>query len=156
MQTLQASQIEKIENIIGYTFKDKSVLIKAFSHSTFANEHGIESNEKLEFLGDSVLGFLVSDMLYNKDLHDEETLTVARSKIVENENLCKKTDELGLTEYLIFGKCFDRKKDLQERVKAGLFEAVVAAIYLDGGLDSAKEFIAGVFLKKEVRKAIFS
>lgn len=156
MQILQKIQIEKIENILGYNFIDKSILIKAFTHSTFANEHGIDSNEKLEFLGDSVLGFVVSTMLYDRDLNDEEVLTVARSKIVENENLQTKVDELGLIEFLIYGKCFDKKKDLKERVKAGLFEAIVGAVYLDGGLENVKKFVVMIFDKKEVRKAIFS
>jgi len=145
-----------MEQILGYNFRNKELLKKAFTHSTYANEHEIESNERLEFLGDSILGFVVSLILYEKNMGDEGVLTIARSNIVANEIIAKEIGGIEFRKNFLTGKCFDDKKDWNTKTKSGLFEAIVGAIYLDSGLTNAREFIERVFKKQDFRKAIFN
>lgn len=136
--------IRKFEKRIGYTFKNKEYIQIALTHSSFANEHKqFKFNERLEFLGDSVLGLIVSDYLFNvrKDL-PEGKLTKFRANVVCEESLSRVARNLEIGKFLFLGKgekiCGGRDRD---SILADAVEAIIAAIYLDSGLESAREFI---------------
>lgn len=134
-------QIDKIEKIIGYTFRDKSLLETAFTHSSFCNEHKAESNEKLEFLGDSVLNFVIAELLYLTAMEDEGAMTISRASIVSREPLAAAVEKLGLLQFLRLGVGVMHVKNWSTKFKSNLFEAVIGAIYLDGGMENAKHFV---------------
>ena len=134
-------QITEIENIIGYKFRDKKLLECAFTHSSYAHEHGGESNEKLEFLGDSVLNFVVAELLYLTSMEDEGAMTVSRASIVSREPLAAAIEKLGLLDFLRLGAGINTTRNWSDKFKSNLFEAVLAAIYLDGGIENAKHFV---------------
>ena len=130
---------------IGYEFKDESLLIRALTHSSYANESGgkNESNERLEFLGDSVLGFITPEFFFSreKDLPEGE-LTKLRAAAVCEKALSGFANKIGLGEYLLLGKG-EINSNGKERpsILADAFEALIAAIYLDGGIENAKKFV---------------
>ncbi|HOA34192.1 MAG: ribonuclease III [Clostridiales bacterium] len=130
---------------IGYEFKDESLLIRALTHSSYANESGgkNESNERLEFLGDSVLGFITAEFFFSreKDLPEGE-LTKLRAAAVCEKALSGFANKIGLGEYLLLGKG-EINSNGKERpsILADAFEALIAAIYLDGGIENAKKFV---------------
>lgn len=137
-------KISSFEEKIGYVFNDKENIQIALTHSSFANEHKeYKYNERLEFLGDSVLGLVVSDYLFSvrTDL-PEGQLTKFRANVVCEESLSVVARKLNLGEYLLLGNG-ERQSGGSDRdsILADATEAVIAAIYIDGGLDKAKEFI---------------
>ena len=137
-------KISSFEKKIGYVFNDKENIQVALTHSSFANEHKeYKYNERLEFLGDSVLGLVVSDYLFSvrTDL-PEGQLTKFRAIVVCEESLSVVARKLNLGEYLLLGNG-ERQSGGSDRdsILADATEAVIAAIYIDGGLDKAKEFI---------------
>jgi len=144
--------MQELENKLRYTFKNKSLLLNALSHSSYANEvrNGITSNERLEFLGDSVLSIIVSDYLYYHYADKPEgELTKLRASLVCEKTLCSFSRELELGKYLRLGKGED-KGGGRERVSilADAFEAVLAAIYLDGGMENARKHVLRFVLKE--------
>ena len=142
--------LEELEDTLGYRFERRQLLELALTHSSFAHEQdsgAVEDNERLEFLGDSVLGFLIGDCLYRvrPDL-DEGELSRLKSFLVSAANLVHYGQRISLGEYLRLGK--GEEKTGGRRKPALLvdsFEAVLAAIYLDGGLDVARETVRGLF-----------
>ncbi len=144
---------EKLEEIIGYTFKNKQLLEQALSHSSYANEkkHSLESNERLEFLGDSVLSIVVSEYLYTHLRSVAEgDLTKLRASLVCEKSLHVFASEIHLGEFLLLGKG-EENTGGRERpsILADAFEAVIAAIYLDGGMEAAKKHILH-FMPKDI------
>ncbi len=137
--------MKALEQNLGYSFKNKNLLVNALCHSSYANEvrNGTTSNERLEFLGDSVLSVVVADYLYNnfKDLPEGE-LTKLRASLVCEKSLCTFSRELGLGEFLKLGKG-EEKGGGRERdsILADAFEAVLAAMYLDGGMEIASKHV---------------
>lgn len=129
---------------IGYTFHDPSLLENALTHSSYANEgnRGLQSNERLEFLGDSVLGFITADWLFKNDPSPEGDLTKQRAALVCEKALCAYAKKIGLGDCLLLGRG-ERLNGGAERssILADAFEAVLAAIYLDGGLEPVKTFL---------------
>lgn len=136
---------------LGYRFRDPRLLEKAMTHSSYANEgrHGLESNERLEFLGDSVLGFVAAKYLFEKENGPEGELTKLRAAVVCEKALCSYSKELGLGNYLLLGKG-ERLTGGAERpsILADAFEAVIAAMFLDGGLEPVRGFVLR-FVEKE-------
>ncbi len=128
----------EIEEKIGYAFRDRGLLKQAFTHSTYANLYGGEDNERMEYLGDSVLELVVTEWQYEKDKRPEGKLTEARQRLVRKEALDSVVDGLGIFEYLLYS---GRKQNLGDKTKSSLFEALTAAIYLDGGYFAAKKFV---------------
>lgn len=126
-----------IESLIGYTFKDKKLLESAFTHSSYANEEKVASNERLEFIGDAVLGYISAIELYNRFPDEkEERLTQMRQRMVKNEYLSEITDRLDILRYLKTGKGFDSEAAVESLdVKGDLFEALIGAVLLDSGND---------------------
>jgi ribonuclease-3 len=131
---------QEIEKKLGYTFQDKTFLEEAFTHSSFASKYHVQSNERMEYLGDAVLQLVVTEWQFKKDGNaNEGKLTKNRQKLVCKDALDSAVDALEILEYLkISGKA---QFNLGEKAKSSLFEAVTAAIYLDSGYDSAKKFI---------------
>ncbi len=134
-----------IEEKLGYTFRDRSLLILAFVHRSFINENRTVSqhNERLEFLGDAVLGMLMSDYLYRHlPSHPEGELSYLRSRLVEASSCVAYVQRLEIAPYLLLGKG-ERMNDGRgrESILADLFEAIIGAIYLDGGLKEASDFL---------------
>ena len=152
--------IAEFEEKIGYTFKDKHLIHQALSHSSYANEkkHPNGSNERLEFLGDSVLSIVVSDYLY-KHLTSvaEGDLTKLRASLVCEKSLHVFARQIDLGSYLLLGKG-EENTGGRERpsILADAFEAVIAAIYLDGGMEAARKHILRFIpedLEHEAKKA---
>ncbi|MCQ2468957.1 MAG: ribonuclease III [Ruminococcus sp.] len=137
-------KIEEFEQIIGYTFKDKELIHHALSHSSYANERkrANGSNERLEFLGDSVLSIVVSDYLYKNLNVPEGDLTKLRASLVCEKSLHVFAKKIQLGEFLLLGKG-EENTGGRERpsILADAFEAVIAAIYLDGGMAPAAKHI---------------
>lgn len=135
--------MQNLEKRLGYKFKDINLLKTALSHSSYANEkkNGYHSNERLEFLGDSVLSIIVSDYIF-KHYNDmpEGDLTRLRASLVCEKALCSFSRELELGNYLLLGKGEDKSGGRErDSILADAFEAVLAAIYIDGGIESARE-----------------
>lgn len=139
------NSIEKFEDIINYKFKNKELISNALSHSSYANERKLASgsNERLEFLGDSVLSIVVSEHLY-KNLTNvaEGELTKLRASLVCEKSLHVFAKEIHLGDFLLLGKG-EENTGGRERpsILADAFEAVIAAVYLDGGMEAARKHI---------------
>lgn len=140
-----------LEDKLHYTFHNKKLLMNALIHSSYTNEHRTEfsSNERLEFLGDSVLSLISAEFLFGLTEKDEGYLTRAKARIVCEGALCKYSEELGLGEYLLFGKGDREGGKHRPSTIADAFEAVLGAIYLDSGFENARNF-ALPFLETEV------
>jgi len=142
--------VKNIEEVIGYKFTDKSLLRQAFTHSSYVNEHGGDANERLEFLGDCILDFLVGEKLfYEYPTADEGELSEKRAARVSRNPLARIVDSLHLMNYLLIGAGVD-KKNFSDKNRSNLFEAVVGAIYIDGGLEACKRFLERRFYPKVV------
>ena len=149
--------MESLEAKLGYTFRDRRLLENALTHSSYANENHSPSgsNERLEFLGDSVLGMVTADFLYREhpDLPEGE-LTRKRAALVREESLVEVADRLDLGAYLKLGRGEDHGGGRQRpSIRADAVEAVLAAVFLDGGLGEAKKIIQRFILDKEEEKA---
>ena len=132
--------IEEIEKKIGYTFRNKNLLREAFTHSSYAQRYGGKSNERMEYLGDSVLQLVVTEWQYRQDPKATEgELTAKRQKIVCKDALDSAVDALDVCDYLL--KSGKTEYNVKGKAKSSLFEAIVAGIYLDGGYKHAKTFI---------------
>lgn len=129
---------------MNHSFREIKYLETAITHSSYANERGkgMVSNERQEFLGDAVLSIVVSDYLYQRYHLAEGDLTKLRASLVCEKSLCGFAKQLNLGSCLLLGKGEDQMGGAQRpSILADAFEAVIAAIYLDGGIDSAREFI---------------
>ncbi len=138
---------------IGYTFRDPMLLENALTHSSYANEgkRGLKSNERLEFLGDSVLGFITAGYLFSHGSGQEGELTRLRASLVCEKALSAYARKLGLGDNLLLGRGELRGGGADRpSILADAFEAVIAAIYLDGGLKPVEEFLLP-FLKEELQ-----
>ena len=131
-----------LEEKLGYKFKNIKLLENALTHSSYANEvrNGCTSNERLEFLGDSVLSVIVSDYIYkNFPKLPEGELTRMRASLVCEKSLCVFSRELEVGKYLLLGKGEDKGGGRErDSILADAFEAILAAIYLDGGMEPAR------------------
>ncbi len=144
---MQIFDIGECEKRIGYTFKDKMLLRKCFTHASYSYENGGENNELLEFFGDAIIQFVVTEHLYKNARGDEGDLTVKRAKIVSKEPLQKFVHKLGLGEFVLLGNGQAKNKNKDDKLYSSIYEALVAGIYIDGGLASVKKFIANTIIK---------
>ena len=145
--------MESLEKKLGYTFRDRSLLSEALNHSSYANEHRsaeVSSNERLEFLGDSVLGFVTAEFLFKTyGKLPEGDLTRIRAALVCEQSLYEVAKFLGLGQYLKLGKGEEAGGGRQRQsILADATEAVFAAVYLDGGMERVRELICRVLLSR--------
>ena len=153
-------KLKALEARIGYEFKNRNLLILALTHSSYANEKKLGKvgcNERLEFLGDAVLELISSDFLYKKYTQiPEGELTKKRASLVCEPSLAYCAREFGLPQYLLLGKGEDmtggRNRD---SIVSDATEALLGAIYLDGGFSSAKEFVLKFILNDLENKQLF-
>ena len=153
-------KLKALEARIGYEFKNRNLLILALTHSSYANEKKLGKvgcNERLEFLGDAVLELISSDFLYKKYIQiPEGELTKKRASLVCEPSLAYCARDFGLPQYLLLGKGEDmtggRNRD---SIVSDATEALLGAIYLDGGFASAKEFVLKFILNDLENKQLF-
>lgn len=148
------SELKNLQEKIGYTFRNEELLRSALYHSSYANEHrgsGIQSNERIEFLGDAVLGLVSAEFLYatHPELPEGE-LTRLRAALVCEESLFEVAQSIGLGQYLLLGKGEEQGGGrTRPSILADATECVFAAVYLDGGMEPARVLIHRVLLEKE-------
>ena len=138
-----------LEERISYTFRDPSLLETALTHSSYANERrGCECYERLEFLGDSILGFVTADFLYRHDPKiPEGRMTKLRAELVCEQSLYAVAARLGFSQEMRLGHGAERTGERnRQSILADMVESVIAAIYLDGGLENARRFILDMLL----------
>lgn len=134
--------VSEFEGVIEYKFKNIDLLIEALTHSSYANEHALKSNERMEFLGDAVLELSMSKYLFNAIDLDEGVLTKTRAKAVCEEALDLYASKINLPKYIMLGKGEENSGGRQRpAIIADAFEAVLGAVFLDGGFDAAYEIV---------------
>ncbi|MAA53047.1 MAG: ribonuclease III [Phycisphaerae bacterium] len=132
---------QRVSEVIGYRFRDQEVLAQALSHAS-GTEHRLHSNERLEFLGDAILGMVVCEYIYRQFPGIlEGEMTKIKSMVVSRQVCAEVADELDLKSHLSLGKGMSSRTDVPSSVGAAAFEALIGAIYIDGGLDAASGFI---------------
>ncbi len=128
----------EVEKKLGYRFSNKELLETALTHTTYANTYNVESNQRLEFLGDAVLGVTVAEFLYRNFNDREGVLSKMRSNLVDEENLSKVIDKMHLKEHLRVAEGGSKELQNLHSVKADLFEAILGAIFLDSNFHTAQ------------------
>ena len=153
------SEFEILERVIGYRFRDRGLLEHALTHRSRVHEDasgGVIDNESLEFLGDSVLGFVIADMLFREfPQHNEGEKSKLKASLVSATSLARLGERLNLGEHLILGRGEEKTGGrLKQALIADCYEALIAAVYLDGGIEPVREFIERQFgsLIEEARR----
>ena len=144
--------LSAFEERLGYTFNRRDLLTRALTHKSYSHEarqDGVQDNETFEFLGDSVLGFVIGDLLFQRfPTLDEGALSKIKAYLVSASSLATKARDYGMGEVIYLGvgeeKSGGRKK---ESLLANVFEAMIAGIYLDGGIEPARKFIERSFVR---------
>jgi ribonuclease-3 len=133
--------LERCQDVLHYRFREPNLLREALTHASGAN-HRLVSNERLEFLGDAILGAIVCELLFvGFPDYLEGELTRIKSVVVSRRTCAKISQSLGLDEFLVMGKGMGAQDETPSSVFADVFESLIGAIYLDGGMDAAKRFI---------------
>ncbi len=152
-ESADSSLLEKLQQRIGYRFKDRLLLVAALTHASGA-EHRLASNERLEFLGDAILGAAVCEMLYRQyPEYLEGDLTRVKSIVVSRLTCARISESLGMQEFLILGKGMTTHPSIPSSLLADVFESMVAAIYLDGGDQASRKFIRD-HMGPEIERAV--
>lgn len=155
MLYIEGERMKEIENKIGYIFYDKALLVNALTHSSYANEHHTNSNERLEFLGDSVLSIIISEYLYKtmKRL-SEGDLSKIRASLVCEQSLNNVARKMNLQDGILLG---NGEEAMGGRDRASIvsdaFEALLGAIYLDGGLKKASQWLLKI-MQNDIELAV--
>ena len=139
--------LNELERRIGYAFTDTAFVEAAFTHSSYVNEHKATDNERIEFLGDCVLNFVVGEKLFRENSGSEGALSAKRSALVSRVPLAALVDSLGLMDFLRVGAGVD-KSAFSTKARSDLFEALIGAVYLDGGLEASKAVLDKIFFGK--------
>lgn len=135
-------EIDEAEKRIRYKFKNKSLLRQAFTHSSYSNENHVQCNERLEFLGDSILNLVIAEFLYKSHPdYTEGELTKYRASVVSASPLAEAAESLNVADLMLLGQGEKRAGNKSFNIYADLFESIVGAIYLDSGMNSARKFI---------------
>ena len=138
---MEAEKIQQLEELLGYEFKDKSLLIKAMTHSSLADNRA-DSNERLEFFGDAILDLVICENLfYRFPDYQEGDLTKIKSMLVSRKTCSKIAADIGFADYAKVGKGMEMTRAMSGSISAGIYEAIIAAMYTDGGYEMVKEFI---------------
>lgn len=141
-----SENFQEIENTIGYRFNNPFLLFQALTHSSYANENYLSSNERLEFLGDIVLGFIISDYLYSlKPELNEAEMSKIRAYFISKKFLSFMSRKLSIGKFIFLGKG-ERLSGGEDKdsILADAMEAIIGAIYLDGGISSVKNFLLSI------------
>jgi len=153
------SELEPLERRIGYRFRDRGMLEHALTHRSRVHEDasgGVFDNESMEFLGDSVLGFVIADMLFREfPQHNEGQKSKLKASLVSSASLARFGAQLDLGEFLILGRGEEKTGGrFKQAIIADCYEALIAAVYLDGGIEAARRFIETQFaeLIEEARR----
>ena len=137
----QQESITQCQELLGYQFSNPEILARALTHSSVAHSRQ-DSNERMEFLGDAVLALVVCHELYeHRDELTEGEMTKVKSAVVSRSTCAIIAQEIGICDQLFLGKGMSRRSELPLSVAAAVFESIIGAIYLDGGLEPAKDFI---------------
>jgi ribonuclease-3 len=144
--TVPTESLSELEVHLGYHFKDRSFLLRALTHRSFVNEHegeGFQHNESMEFLGDAVLGFLISSGIYRKfPSLTEGELSKIKAYLASAANLVHLAEKIGIGEYLWLSHGEDKTGGRKKRaIIVDAYEAIIGAIYLDGGVEAASSFV---------------
>lgn len=158
---MNAGKMSELMKKIGYSFKNAEILKLALTHSSYANEHralNIEYNERIEFLGDAVLELVTSEYLYKDNHHmPEGEMTRLRASLVCEPTLALCAEEISLGGYLFMGKGEERSGGRERAsIVSDAMEAVIGAIFLDGGLEEARKFIHRFVLTDLENKKLFT
>src|SRR5262245_32975358 len=139
------SRLALCQRRIGYTFREPQLLDSALTHASGA-DHRLSSNERLEFLGDAILGLVVCEKLFQQFPEQlEGDLTKLKSIVVSRQTCAKISQALGLREFLVLGKGMTTHPAVPPSVLSDVLESLIAAVYLDGGIVAAREFVLGYF-----------
>jgi len=137
--------LQQVEQIIGHQFSDRGLLVDALTHASSV-ENRLLSNERLEFLGDAILALVICEVLFERfDDYLEGNLTKIKSMLVSRGTCSRICNEIGLSKHLKVGKGMVSSRALTGSLAAGVLEAIIAAVYLDGGYETASEFILKCF-----------
>lgn len=142
--------INQFQKRIGYYFKNPELLQTAFTHTSYANEHNIKSYERLEFLGDAIVDFLVGEYLFNNfpDL-DEGKMSRVRAALVCEKALCELAVQLGIDKCMLLGNGAEQSGERNRpSILSDMFEAHIAAVYLDAGIENTREYLYSIYGKK--------
>lgn len=130
------------EKSIGYSFRNKSLLAEAFTHTSYAYENKVKSNERLEYLGDSILEFVISEYLFLKYTNlSEGEMTKVRANVVCEDSLFEIAKRHNFSDFLYLGRSEQHSQNSKKAILADSVEAVIAAIFLDSNLENSKKFI---------------
>lgn len=133
--------LRHLQEKLGYAFRNSALAVQALTHSS-AKEPDLPCNERLEFLGDSIIGQIVSEFLFERFPQCEEgDLSTMKSIIVSAKTLADIAEELGLDQIIILGRGLTEKRNLPRSILCNAFEALVASLYLDGGIDGVRRFV---------------
>lgn len=136
----------RAEAAVGHAFRDRALLLACFTHKSYANAFGGEHNERLEFLGDAVLGLAVTEMLFGSRAEDEGKLTERRKRYVSQVALEEAEKKAGLMRFLRYS---GGEHNVGGKTASNLVEAVVAGLYIDGGMDAVKPFLERYLTEKD-------
>lgn len=132
---------QQAETVLGYQFKNPDLLKEALTHASSADNR-LNSNERMEFLGDAVLDLIICEALYQRfPEYQEGDMTKVKSAVVSRRTCAEVSNETGLTELLIIGKGISSRNAIPSSLAAAVYESIVAAIYLDGGFEAVKEYV---------------
>jgi ribonuclease-3 len=138
---VDSGALEAVQTILGYRFKDLDLLVNALTHASIATTR-LTSNERLEFLGDAVLGIVICEEIFNRfPRYLEGEMTRIKSVVVSRETCSHVADGMGLVQHLSLGKGITESENLPASLAACAYEAIIGAVYMDGGLDPARRFI---------------
>ena len=150
---MSLKSLDELELALGYNFRNRELLEHSLTHSSFSHEQNlgeVDDNERLEFLGDSVLGFLISDFLYqaHPDINEGE-LSKLKAYLVSSANLVHYSERLSVGDHLLLGKGEEKTGGRgKPALLVDAFEAVLAAIYIDGGLESVRDVVDRLFRRQ--------
>ena len=132
------NKLQEVEQKIGYVFTNKQLLETAITHSSYGKAHGVPDNERLEYLGDAVLELLISERQYFDGVSSEGTMTKTRQRLVSKQPLKQAIEKMGVAKHLRF---VGGKDNVGDKTVSSLYESLLAAVYLDGGMDAARAFV---------------
>ena len=139
--------INNFQKQIGYFFKNPELLTRAFTHTSYANEHNTRSYERMEFLGDAIVDFLVGEYLFNNYPQlDEGMMSRIRASLVCEKALSELAEKLNIADYMLLGNGAEHSGDRHRpSILSDMFEAHIAAMYIDAGLDNTREYLISVY-----------